>query len=293
MNNLHQIRHAAVHRLSLSTPVLRDLMADAIRITDCMDDPLRNKKIREMQKKLIRNDMAGLENLINTPLEEFESKVTSSEATSNKEEGEGAVLKPATNMQVGIAGDVVSNPAPEDKRAENIREAFFDATQKARAALGMEIGNSIRELIGSSLQPQEKQVPPSVEREFGSRRENMRLAANNTQGRGQSSTSNKFSRREVIDLTEDGDDGLQDTKHELASKESAVLEAPLTSNKRLFAAFEQDLVEISDDDQAYPKYQENEADEDEEPMIFSNAPRRLPHKKSKGPQHPLRMGVDY
>ncbi|KAH6715975.1 hypothetical protein DL95DRAFT_274766, partial [Leptodontidium sp. 2 PMI_412] len=71
MNNLHQIRHAAVHRLSLSTPVLRDLMADAIRITDCMDDPLRNKKIREMQKKLIRNDMAGLENLINTPLEEF------------------------------------------------------------------------------------------------------------------------------------------------------------------------------------------------------------------------------
>ncbi|KAH7317746.1 hypothetical protein BKA65DRAFT_570220 [Rhexocercosporidium sp. MPI-PUGE-AT-0058] len=291
MGSLSEIRHSAVHRRSLSTPTLRKVMADAIQLTHYLDDPLRNQKIREMQKRLLRNDLAELEEIINTPLEEFKTKGEISGAPAAKKGGEEAALAPAPEKQIEVPGEIETD-AFGKKQSEVVRETLLDATQRARAVLGMELESKSRAVKGESLS-NSKQVLPSVKREFGSRRKKMRHAASNTHRGGGKSISDSFSRHEVIDLTDDAEDGLENTKCQLASEKSTASDRSLTSNKRPFAAFEEDFIEISDDDQGYPNMQDDDGEEDDEPMAFSNAPRRLPNKKSKRSQQLLRMGIDY
>lgn len=46
-------------------------MSSAIRLTSSLNDPLRNKKVREIQIKLIKYDEAALRELIAKPIEQF------------------------------------------------------------------------------------------------------------------------------------------------------------------------------------------------------------------------------
>ncbi|KAH7386342.1 hypothetical protein BKA64DRAFT_680737 [Cadophora sp. MPI-SDFR-AT-0126] len=262
LQNLQHIRHAAVHRKRLNTPYIRELMADAIRITHGMDDLLRNKKIREMQKALIRTDLERLRVVIGIPIEDFDAA--------------GATLTgPLSNQGVdGMAG----------QHSHAASREHADLHTKFEPVEGQS---------GSSENNRKGLVP--AERGFGIRRENRPLAFSNDRRLTRSLTKNA-AKVKVIDLTEDGDD---DIFGEAREKQPNVKKRPQEdnlqgSNMRAFNYVGQSFIEISDTDSDKESGEIDEGtdpeDGDDENLIhFSNAPRMRPDAQYKRP----RLGRDF
>jgi hypothetical protein len=82
---IHQIRHAAVHRLRYSYDSLKRMVSDALLFTDALKDDTRAKKIRAIQNALHeREDVVAIERVVRTPLEAFRSTAGALQDTTNR-----------------------------------------------------------------------------------------------------------------------------------------------------------------------------------------------------------------
>lgn len=291
LRSLQHIRHAAVHRKRYSVPYIRELMADAIRITHCMDDPLRNKKIREMQKALIKDDLERLKAVIDMPIEDFDPPVVSQSGPIGMQNIDGkAEQDPASRKHTDTHSKVQQQPIGNEVQKGR---AFNNIVAGSETIYGKENRNEKAE---SGRGPTEPRGVPLKERGFGAHRENMPLASSHNGGRTRSSTKIAAT-AQIIDLTEDGDgDVFEDAREQQPIiKNREPEDASRQANKRAYGHMGRSFIEISDNDSGRESGEidedpeQDDADEDEDAINFSNAPRMRPYAQYKRP----RLGKDF
>ena len=291
LTSLQHIRHAAVHRKRYDVPYIRELMADAIRITRCMDDPLRNKKIREMQKALIKDDLERLKAVIGMPIEDFDAPVASQNGPIGMQNADGKadqdpVSREHTDIQSKAQEQPIGSGVRKGSASNNLPAGSETIYGKENRSEKAELGRG----------PTEPRGLPSKERGFGARRENLPLISSHNGGRTRSSTKSAAT-TEIIDLTEDGDgDVFEDAREQQPIiKKREPEDTSERSNKRAYSYVGRSFIEISDNDSGKESgeidedLEPDDDDDDEDAMHFSNAPHLRPYAQYKR----RRLGKDF
>ncbi|KAL2065518.1 hypothetical protein VTL71DRAFT_3188 [Oculimacula yallundae] len=220
---LHKLRNAAVHRSIEPTHTITSWMKSALQVVYALGDALRQRKMAAMEGALRTRDLSRLEVVVGLRIEDF----------------------------ADAAPEPVELPAAQPT----------SVTRPSNIAPGLSTNIDAQGQKPKTTTREGRKILPSTEREFGARLENHQSMVNGIRSGSKASFPKRLTRVEVIDLTEEGEDALDIVKKAPnRSDPTTAKEGPVSSKKRSLATFQQDLIEISDDDQDYP----NEYDDEEE-----------------------------
>lgn len=143
----------------------RQIMANAVRLTSSLDDPLRNKKIRELQIRLIKVDAAALKAIIAKPIEDFREEErgqhTSPSFQNNFSQGPGTLrgrrsAAPEADLLV-LASIETDTPQPQNpkRKPEGHREAGLSPPAKRAHRIFVDL----TEDSDDENEPPEEQLP--------------------------------------------------------------------------------------------------------------------------------------